>query len=115
LCQYITGTSGREVRLTEDDYGASLVRCDDTSWMTQALGRLMGGDLELPLDLPLAFRRQVKVPVRSIQFTNGRYKAIYSDSGDKQDHYAHALVYAEIALKILDPSLHASSIITKTR
>lgn len=115
LCQYVTGTSGREIRLTSDDYGASLVRCDDTSWMTQALGRLMNGDMELPLDLPLAFRDQVKVPVRSIHFTNSQYKAKYSEAGNKQDHYAHALVYAEIALKILDPSLHESNILTKIR
>jgi hypothetical protein len=115
LCQYVTGSSGREIRLTEDEHGANLVRCDDTGWMTQALGRLMGGDLDLPLDLPMAFRNHVKVPVRSLSFTGGKYVASYADNHQRPDHYAHALVYAEIALKILNPALHSSAIITKTR
>ena len=42
----------------------------------------------------------------------------HDDSGSPEngpDHYAHALNYAEIALKILDPGLHSNSIMTNIR
>lgn len=113
LCQYVKGAAAREVRLTEDDYGAHLVRVDKTSWLSKSLGRVMVGDLELPLDLPLEFRKHLKAPVRTLKDVNGQYVAEYVETGP--DHYAHALNYAEIALKILDPALNSSSILTETR
>ena len=113
LCQYVQGTSGREVRLTEDDYGANLVKCDKVGWLTKSLGRIMNGDLELPLDLPLEMRQHLKAPVRSLTLKNDVYVAEYVETG--ADHYAHAINYAEIALKILDPGVHSSSVIKKIR
>ena len=113
LCQYVKGASAREVRLTEDDYGAHLVRVDKVSWLSKSLGRVMVGDIELPLDLPLEFRKHLKAPVRTLREVDGQYVAEYVEKG--ADHYAHALNYAEIALKILDPSLNSSSILTQIR
>lgn len=113
LCQYVKGAAAREVRLTEDDYGANLCRVDKVSWLSKSLGRIINGDIELPLDLPLEFRQHVKAPVRTLKERDGQYVAEYVETGP--DHYAHALAYAEIALKILDPALHSASIITKTR
>jgi len=107
LCAYNTGrSSGREVRLTEDEYGANLVKCDDVAWMSKTLGRVMNGKMSLPVDIPLEFRRQIKKPVRTLKKVGGIYVAQYVDCDD--DHYAHSLNYAEIALKILDPALHQS-------
>lgn len=113
LCQYVTGTSGREVRLTEDDYGASLVKVDKVGWLTKSLGRIMSGDMELPLDLPLEFRKHVLAPVRTMKQKDGQYIAEYVETGP--DHYAHAMTYAEIALKVLDPGIHSSDVISKIR
>jgi len=114
LCQYIRGAAAREVRLTEDDYGAHLVRVDKVAWLSTTLGRIMRGDLEFPLDLPLEFRKHVKAPVRTYEHPdNDQPKAKYVETGP--DHYAHALTYAEIALKILDPALNSSSILTNVR
>lgn len=113
LCQYVKGAAAREVRMTEDDYGAHLVRVDKVSWLSKTLGRLMVGDMELPLDLPLEFRKHVMAPVQTIEQVDGQYVAKYVETGP--DHYAHALNYAEIALKILDPSLNSSSILTNQR
>jgi hypothetical protein len=113
LCQYVKGAAAREVRLTEDDYGAHLVRVDKTSWLSKSLGRVMVGEMELPLDLPLEFRKHLKAPVRTIKEVQGQYVAEFVETGP--DHYAHALNYAEIALKILDPALNSSSILTETR
>lgn len=111
LCQYVTGTSGREVRTTEDDYGANLVKVDKVGWLSKTLGRVMAGGIELPLDLPKEFRDQIKAPVRSLKTVDGQPVATYVETG--ADHYAHALNYAEIALKVLDPSLSPVSIITE--
>lgn len=112
LCQYVTGRGGgRELVVTEDDYGASTVKADKVGWLSKTLGRIMVGRMNLPLDLPFEFRRQLMAPVRSMKKVNNQYISEFMDTDD--DHYAHAMNYAEIALKILDPSLHTSSIITK--
>ena len=81
--------------------------------MSKTLGRVMVGDMELPLDLPFDFRKHLTAPVRTLKEVNGQYVAEYVETGP--DHYAHALNYAEIALKILDPALNSSSILTETR
>ena len=49
LCQYVKGVAGREVRLTEDDYGAHLARVDKVSWLSKSLGGLWSGALSYPL------------------------------------------------------------------
>jgi hypothetical protein len=113
LCQYVRGAAAREVRLTEDDYGAHLARVDKVSWLSKSLGRVMIGEIDLPLDLPFEFRKHLKAPVRSLKEVDGQYVAEFVETGP--DHYAHALNYAEIALKILDPALNSSSILTTTR
>jgi hypothetical protein len=113
LCQYITGTSGREIRIVEDEYGAGLVKCDKVGWLSKTLGRVMAEDIEFPVDIPLEFRQHLKAPIRTLKEVDGKPVAEYVDNGP--DHYAHALNYAEIALKILDPGLHSSSIITNIR
>lgn len=113
LCQYVNGTAVREVRPMEDDYGANLVRCDRVSWLSKSLGRIMSGELELPADTPLEFRQHVKALVRTLKNNDGLYVADYISNG--ADHYAHALNYAEIALKVLDPAVHPGSTLTKTR
>jgi hypothetical protein len=113
LCQYIQGVSGKEIRLTEDEYGANIVRCDKVGWLSKSLGRVMSGDIDLPVDVTHEFREQLKEPVRTTEIVKGQPIARFVDSD--HDHYAHALNYAEIALKILDPALHESSILTKIR
>lgn len=113
LAQYVKGTAAREVRPTEDEYGANIVRCDRVSWLSKSLGRVMSGDMEFPLDLPLEFRQHIKAPVRSLKNVDGTYVAEYVETGP--DHYAHAMTYAEIALKIADPALSSGDTLTKIR
>jgi hypothetical protein len=110
LCQYTEGHSGREIVKTEDDYGASLVKCDKTAWLTKSLGRVMAGDLLLPTDASEEFDRNLKAPIRTMH--KDKVKAEFAKN-DIPDHYAHALNYAEIALKIIDPSLAGCDTITR--
>lgn len=115
LCQYVRGVGAREVRTMQDDtYGTNIVRVDKTGWLTKTLGRVMACDIEFPVDLPLQFREQLKAPTRTVKkAVDGTYVAEYVETG--QDHYAHALNYAEIALKLLNPGLHTNDAITKIR
>jgi hypothetical protein len=109
LCQYVTGTVGRDIRLSEDEYGASVVKADKVGWLTKSLGRVMTGGLALPLDTPMEFRQHIKSPVRTVKMIDGKAEARFVESG--ADHWAHALNYAEIALKIYDPSPHMTDAI----
>lgn len=108
-----TGRGTREIVPSEDDYGANTVTVDKIGWVSKMIGRLMSGDMKLPLDTDTDFRNQLKAATRAIRKIDGDYVSQYVKMGD--DHYAMAMTYAEIALKILDPSLHPSSIITNAR
>ena len=110
LCQYPNGVTGiREVRTTEDEYGANLAKVDKTAWLSKSLGRIISGDLMLPIDTPEEFEEHVRAPIRTMN--KDRVKAEFVI--EAPDHYAHALNYAEVALKILDPPLHQSNVITR--
>lgn len=113
LCQYVNGTAVRDIRPTEDEYGANIVRCERVGWLSKSLGRIMGGEMELPLDLPYEFRSHTKALIRTLKNVEGTYIADYVNNGP--DHYAHALNYAEIALKVLDPAVHSGSLLGKIR
>jgi len=97
-------TGGRDIRLINDEYGANVSKTDNVGWMTKSLGRIINGAISFPTDVTMELRDQLKAPVRTMQKIQGHYFAKYLD-GDS-DHYAHALTYAEIALKIQDPDLH---------
>lgn len=106
LCQYTVGNAGREIRTTEDDYGANLVKVDKTAWLSKTIGRIISGDLLLPIDTPEELEDHVKSLIRTMN--KDRVHAEFKKQDGVADHYAHALNYAEIALKILDPALSSS-------
>lgn len=113
LNYYVVGKSGRELSLSEDDYGANTVKVDKVGWLSKTLGRFTNRTMKLPLDVPLEFRQQIKAPVRTMKKGEGQqYIAEFVETGP--DHFAHALNYAEIALKILDPALHTDNDIIRT-
>lgn len=114
LCQVVEGLVGRELRIVEDEYGASVVKADKVGWTSKSLGRIMAGDMEFPVDLPLEFRDHVKAPVRSLkQMPDKSYRAFYQSIG--LDHYASSLVFANIALAVHDPNIDPQHIITDFR
>ncbi len=102
-----TLTSGaRDIRLIEDEYGINVAKTDQVGWLSKTLGRVMSGGLSLPGDITMEFRQQLIAPIRAIKKVGGHYFPYYVDCDC--DHFAHALNYAEIALKILDPDLHVN-------
>ena len=71
-----------------------------TSWMDLALGRFHNETIELPYDIDNEYKKHIKAPVRSYEKDQngnpvGRYQNYYKD-----DHYAHARTYNEIALQL---------------
>lgn len=96
LCDYMFSQQGREVKVDEDDL---MVKCNRTSWMDLSLGRYKNGSIELPLDVSHEFQLHIREPVRVYREDKwGQPYAVYVSA--KADHFAHADVYAELALPV---------------
>jgi hypothetical protein len=98
LCYYSRATNTRLLKgEASDDY---VVHADRTSWMDAGLGRFKGDKkrIILPSDVSQQYKDQIKAPVRRYEKDDagnpvGRYV-----KGNVDDHFAHARVYAEIAI-----------------
>lgn len=97
LCMYGRGIYGKQVQLgTEEE---RTITVDRTSWLDLSLGRFRNGTIELPCDIPSAYRRHIKEPVRVYtKDKDGNPVGRYENKSD--DHFAHARNYAELALKV---------------
>jgi hypothetical protein len=99
LCRYRSGKVGKEIAISEEDTHAPIATVDRTNWMSASLGRFKTHRVEVPADITLEFREQLKAPVRTYdKDTNGNPVAIYVETGP--DHFAHAYTYSEIALPL---------------
>jgi hypothetical protein len=93
----------KEISETERETGAPMLTVDRTFWLSTALGRFKTKRIIIPKDTPDYFREHVCNMVHT-------YKRIKEDKRDTEetavavyvslgeDHAAHALTYAEIAL-----------------
>lgn len=108
LCRYRRGQTGKEISITEEDDGAPMTTVDRTNWMSAALSRFKSDPtrIELPRDVPQEFRDHIQSPVRTYQrpdkgktaAASESPKAVYVETGP--DHYAHAMLYAELSLAL---------------
>lgn len=98
MCFYPNGVSGRVIQPTPEIHAA--VNVDRTAWMDLALGRFKNGKIRIPIDTDHDYKEQVKAPIRIYEKdSNGNPLGRYV-SGSRADHYAHARVYAEVALPL---------------
>lgn len=78
------------------------VTVNRTAWLDRSLGRVMHGQIDLPMDIPLEFKqhlqRLVRVPGKD---KDGNITYAYKKTGE--DHYAHSRNYSEIALGCMSP------------
>lgn len=96
-CTYAQGISGKNIHVSKDEEQA--INVDRTSWMDLALSRFRRDEMiYIPRDTPFEYKTQLKVPIRTYKKDRNGQKIGYYDSRDKDDHYAHARVYAELAL-----------------
>jgi phage terminase large subunit GpA-like protein len=99
LCFYANGIRGRELRVPADDY-ALTVSVDRTSWMDKALQRFKNKSILVPYDLDEEYRSQIKVPARVYRKDQNDNPVARYISNEKDDHFAHARTYSEIALAL---------------
>ena len=96
ICFYGRGIIGKTIHL-HDDAELSLT-VDRTSWLDCSLGRFKARTVQLPQDTPLAYKEQIKAPVRVYTKDPDGNPTGHYVTGHEDDHYAHAHTYAEIAL-----------------
>lgn len=99
LTRYRRGQQAKEIAITEEDTGAPMATVDRTNWLSCSLGRFKTNPsrLLLPADISLEYREHLKNLVRTYEKDeHGNSDAVYKELGP--DHYAHSLVYADIAL-----------------
>lgn len=98
LCRYREGKTGSQMTIVDDGTYAPEITVDRTHWFDSSVGRFfVPGRIEIPYDTPNEFNKHIKALYRMYKEDRlGNPQAIYLNNGD--DHYAHALNYAEIAL-----------------
>jgi len=99
LCRYRRGVTGKEMQISEEEDGAPILTCDRTNWLDATLGRFHSDRIWLPADVSMEFREHMKNLVRTYERDeNNNPKATYLTTGN--DHFAHALCYAEMSLPL---------------
>ena len=99
LCRYRRGQTAKEIATAEEDTGAPMLTVDRTNWLTATLGRFKSKPprILLPRDISTQYRDHLKNLVRTYERDeHGNATATFVELGD--DHFAHSLNYAEIAL-----------------
>jgi hypothetical protein len=99
LCFYPEGINTKQIHISDAGYEPS-VSVDRTTWLDTSLGRFKNSTIRLPTNLSFEYKEHIKALVRRYERDKhgnpiGRYRR---DS--KQDHFAHARTYAEIAMHL---------------
>lgn len=98
LTRYRRGQTAKEMSIEEAD-NAPIAQVDRTNWLSCSLGRfkVQPPRIALPRDISLEYRDHLKALVRTFEKDdNGNHKMVYVATAP--DHFAHSLVYAEMAL-----------------
>jgi hypothetical protein len=98
-CYYTKGATTRDIRPSEDEYGAGVVTVDRPTWLSITMSSVIENTLELPADIPIEFRDHLKAPCRVYNLNKVGNRVLDIDSGEQADHYFHALTYGTIALR----------------
>lgn len=96
LCIYGNGTAGKNVKLHTEE---PKVTVDRTNWLDVSLGRYRNNSIKLPVDVSQEYKTHMTAPIRVYKRDqNGNPYGVYESV--KDDHFAHARNYAEIALQV---------------
>lgn len=102
LCRYIWHVEARQIETPKEDERVTYlheptVNVNRTSFLDLSLGRFRSRGILLPADVSHEYKTHVRQPVRRYyRDEEGKTKAKYVSA--KDDHFAHARNYAEIAL-----------------
>lgn len=100
LCRYNPHVAARTLSVGSDmDKQDIYVVVNRTSWLDMSLGRFRNKTIVLPQNIPQMYIDHVKAPVRRpCKDRSDQVVYRYETPGSKEDHYAHARNYSEIAL-----------------
>lgn len=97
-CTYGNSVSGRDI-IEHQDFEDMRVTVDRTSWLDLALGRFKRKAIKLPVNTSLDYKEHIQAPKR-IYKKNAQGEAVGRYVESKDDHYAHARNYSEIAFRV---------------
>jgi hypothetical protein len=97
-CTYGNAVSGRDI-IEHQDFEDMRVTVDRTSWLDLSLGRFKRQAIKLPIDTSLEYKEQIQAPKR-IYKKNSLGEAVGRYVESKDDHFAHARNYNEIAFRV---------------
>lgn len=99
LCAYGRNKTAKEIAISDYSVDVKLATVDRTNWLSASLGRFRTQRITLPRDVSLEYREHMKALVRTYERDEvNNPVAVYVDTAP--DHYAHSLLYAEVALPL---------------
>lgn len=106
MCYYNHNTKAKSLNVNEEE---KTVVVNRTAWLDQSLSRFRHEDIRLPMDIDREFKDHQQALVRVYkQDAHGQDTSQYV--GNAADHYAHAGLYEEVALKLLSEAGRSGSI-----
>jgi hypothetical protein len=99
MCIYVVGLSGKQVQTENINTAEPIIKVDRTSWLDQSLGRFRKGQISIPKNIGFEYTEHLKNIIRiPTKDSQGNPMNYYDTGHNKQDHFAHARNYNEIAL-----------------
>jgi hypothetical protein len=96
MCQFSNGRSQDVIRVGSNE-SIRMLTADRTYWLDISLGRFIANSINLPTDVSTEYKDQVQVPTR-VQRQDQYGNPIAQYLSAKDDHFAFAQMYSEIAL-----------------
>lgn len=96
MVQYRRGTIGNEIKETKDEHDVPCLTVDRTVFLDMVLRRFHKKRITIPYDVRAVYLEHMKAPIRTYELDElGLPRGVYKSIAD--DHFAHAMAYAEIA------------------
>lgn len=100
MCYYSAGNKARSLTVNDQEHTTTVNR---TAWLDQVFSRIRNKRVRLPIDIDREFKQHMTALVR-VYKQNKDGQDISSYAGNAADHYAHASLYNEIALRLIRSS-----------
>lgn len=101
--RYVTGRPARDIIVADEDGDCPVANVDRHAWLTATFNRIFEKRQSFPLDLDPQFREHLKAQVRRTRVNDAGIRIReYVRPENKEDHWAHALNYCEIGLRLFE-------------
>jgi DNA-directed RNA polymerase subunit RPC12/RpoP len=97
MCLYHATIAARDISIKDEDM---MVLVNRTAWLDTVLNRFKSKRIALPYDIGQEFKDHITAQCKVYSTDADGNPAAKYVNGSRADHYAHALLYAEVALKI---------------